>query len=180
MTIRSFRDYSEHEVVNLFAMNEDSNKGTFVTAIGEGFNSSSNPVFGDDSNLDGSISARFNVPHLVEPAPSGTPKHMVLGMTLKDVRQRDENGYPLKWEPRKAAERDYVISGQSLPIVKRGVFLYSGIEGDTSFGDLLSVSSSGDGALEVLASTNPSNPLVVAKALGPKDNNGYTLIQIDL
>ena len=102
---------------------------------------------------------------------------MVLGMTLKDVRSVDENGYPLKFEPRKAAERDLIISGEAVPVVKRGVFLYSGIEGSPVFGDGLAISDAGDGSLKVVA---PGNTSAVAKALGPKDVNGFALIDIKL
>lgn len=176
-TIRPFRDYSEHEVINLFALQGESNKGTFVTAAASGFDLSAPSDFGDDSFIDGAISARFNVANKVVAAPSGTAPAMVLGMTLKDVRSVDENGYPLKFEPRKAAERDVVISGEAVPVVKRGVFLYSGVVGTPAFGSGLAISDAGDGSLKVVA---PGSASAVAKALGPKDSNGFVLIDIKL
>jgi hypothetical protein len=177
MTIRPFRDYSEHEVINLFALQGESNKGTFVTAAASGFDLSAEAAFGDDSFINGTVSARFNVANKVVAAPSGTAPAMVLGMTLKDVKSVDENGYPLKFEPRKAAERDLVISGEAVPVVKRGVFLYSGVVGTPAFGSGLAVSDAGDGSLKVVA---PGNASAVAKALGPKDENGFVLIDIKL
>ena len=177
MTIRPFRDYSEHEVINLFALQGESNKGTFVTAAVSGFDLTAPSAFQDDSFIDNTISARFNVPNKVVAAPSGTAAAMVLGMTLKDVRSVDENGYPLKFEPRKAAERDLIISGEAVPVVKRGMFLYSGIEGNPVFGDGLAISDAGDGSLQVVA---PGDANAVAKALGPKDVNGFALIDIKL
>ncbi len=129
-TIRPFRDYDEHEVINLFAFDGGlGNKGTFVTAVGNGFDLSKEAAFGNDSFIDGTVSARFNVASKVTAAPSGTVPAKVLGMMLKDVRSVDENGYPLKFEPRKAAERDVIISGEAVPVVKRGLFLYSGVAG---------------------------------------------------
>jgi hypothetical protein len=177
MTIRPFRDYSEHEVINLFALQGESNKGTFVTAAVSGFDLSAESAFGDDSFINGTVSARFNVANKVVAAPSGTAPAMVLGMTLKDVKSVDENGYPLKFEPRKAAERDVVISGEAVPVVKRGVFLYSGVVGNPAFGSGLAVSDAGDGSLKVVA---PGSASAVAKALGPKDSNGFVLIDIKL
>ena len=177
MTIRPFRDYSEHEVINLFALEGETNKGTFVTAKNNGFDLTAQPNFENDSFIDNTISARFNVANRLIAAPSGTIPSMVLGMTLKDVRSVDENGYPLKFEPRKAAERDLIISGEAVPVVKRGVFLYSGIEGSPVFGDGLAISDAGDGSLKVVA---PGNTSAVAKALGPKDVNGFALIDIKL
>lgn len=177
MTIRPFRDYSEHEVINLFALEGEGNKGTFVTAAGNGFDLSAEAAFGDDSFINGTVSARFNVANKVVAAPSGTAPSMVLGMTLKDVKSVDENGYPLKFEPRKAAERDLVISGEAVPVVKRGVFLYSGVVGTPAFGSGLAISDAGDGSLKVVA---PGSASAVAKALGPKDSNGFVLIDIKL
>ena len=180
MTIRPFRDYSEHEVINLFALNGEGNKGTFVTADGPGFDLLAQSNFDDDSLIQNTISARFNVANRVIPAPAGTIPALVLGMTLKDVKSVDENGYPLKFEPRKAAERDVVISGEAVPVVKRGVFLYEGIDetdGFCAFGSGLAISDAGDGSLKVVA---PGDPSAVAKALGPKDSNGFALIDIKL
>lgn len=108
-TIRPFRDYDEHEVINLFALQGEGNKGTFVTAVGSGFDLSAPSAFGNDSFIDGTVSSRFNVSSRVAPAASGTLATSVLGMTLKDVRSVDENGYPLKFEPRKAADRKSVV-----------------------------------------------------------------------
>lgn len=174
-TIRPFRDYDEHEVVNLFAFDGGlANKGTFVTAAGSGFDLSAEAAFGNDSFIDGTVSARFNVASKVAPAASGTPASSVLGMMLKDVRSVDENGYPLKFEPRKAAERDVVISGEAVPVVKRGLFLYSGVFGTPAFGSGLAVNANGELRVDNTAST------MVAKALGPKDTNGFVLIDIKL
>ena len=53
-------------------------------------------------------------------------KDVPLGMLLYDVREDDENGEKLIFNPRKAAENDYVISGQAVPILTRGIVLYSG------------------------------------------------------
>lgn len=181
MTIRPFRDYSEHEVVNLFALQGEGNKGTFVTAVGSGFDLNTPSAFDENSSIAGTVSSRFNVPHKLKAAPSGTAPAMILGMTLKDVKSVDENGYPLKFEPRKAAERDLVISGEAVPVVKRGVFLYSGIAepggSKCAFGSGLAVSDADDGSLKVVAA---GSALAVAKALGPKDANGFALIEIKL
>jgi hypothetical protein len=180
MNIKPFRDYDEHEVINLFAVSGASvNKGCFVKAVGSGFNSDANSVFDDNSNIDSAYSARFNVPHLVGPAPSGTYSNQVLGMLLKDVRSVDENGYPLKFEPRKAAEMDVVISGQAAPIVKRGIFLYSGIAGTPGAGSGLAISNDDEGGLKVVDAVSDPE-FVVAIALGPKNTEGYALIDVKL
>lgn len=181
MNIKPFRDYDEHEVINLFAVDGESvNKGCFVTAATSGFNPDSPAAFDDNSYLSSVTSARFNVPHLVVPAASGSPRFSVLGMLLKDVRQVDENGYPLKFEHRKAAEMDVVISGEAAPIVKRGIFLYSGISGAPAAGSGLAISDAGDGSLKTIAATGANVEKIVAVALGTKNSDGYTLIDLKL
>ena len=181
-TIRPFRDYDEHEVINLFALSGLANKGTFVTAVGSGFNFETVSAFDDNSFINGTVSARFNVPHLLAPAGSGVAASSVLGMTLKTVAAVDENGYPLKFEPKKAAERDLIISGEAVPVVKRGLFLYSGVVGTPAFGSGLALSDAGDGSLKTVnpAASGFDDTKVVAKALGPKDSNGFVLIDIKL
>lgn len=181
MNIKPFRDYDEHEVINLFAVSGESvNKGCFVSAVGSGFNLKTASTYDENSIIDGVKSARFNVPHVVAPAASGVSKYAVLGMLLKDVRTVDENGYPLKFEPRKAAEMDVVISGEAAPIVKRGIFLYSGISGNPAAGSGLALSDAGDGSLKTIATTGTNAEKVVAIALGPKNDDGYALIDLKL
>jgi hypothetical protein len=177
MTIRPFRDYSEHEVLNLFALDGEGSKGMFVTAVGSGFDLSADSAYSDDSFIDGTVSSRFDIAAKVTAAPSGSLPKQIIGMTLKDVKSVDENGYPLKFEPSKAAERDVVISGQAVPLVKRGIFLYSGIEGAPSAGNGLAVSDLGDGSLKVVGAGHAA---AVGRALGPKDANGFCLIEIKL
>ena len=178
--LKPFRDYSEHDVLNLFTLDGEYPAGTFVTAKADGFVSDANPLFADDSFVEGSLSARFTVPAIAKACDPNTPANKVIGMTLKDLKNRDENGYPLKWEPKKAAERDVVISGEAVPIVRRGVFLYKGIEsvGQINFGDQLGISAVGGTRLVVLDA--PSSNLVVGRTLGTPDKDGFTLIQIDL
>jgi hypothetical protein len=137
-TLRPFRDYSEHEVLNLFAYSgaaESSSvivtKGAAVKLSAEGFtvgptsSSANQPI-----DLLGPVGAtfplsdsqRFGVRPKVTLATSGD----VLGLTLLDVRELDENGEKLIFNPRKAAEMNVVISGQAVPVLTRGVVLYSG------------------------------------------------------
>lgn len=137
-TLRPFRDYSEHEVLNLFAYSgaaEGSSviltRGAAVKLSAEGFtvgptSSSAN----QPTELLGNVGAafplsqsqRFGVRPKVTLATSGD----VLGLTLLDVRELDENGEKLIFNPRKAAEMNVVISGQAVPVLTRGVVLYSG------------------------------------------------------
>lgn len=138
-TLRPFRDYDEKDVINLYTYSGavvDSTyqilatKGTLVKIAGDGFRNDSEPL-----EMLGNFGA-FSVSNWVGQRYGVVPKVTVcntpatdnpLGMLLFDVRELDENQLPLKYNPRKAAEMEAVISGQAVPIVTRGTFLYSGV-----------------------------------------------------
>lgn len=172
--IRPFRDYDEHEVVNLFGVSGSYpiNKGTFVK-IAVGWNSE------QEIRLMGSIGAsypnavneRFGVSAWVTPTSSG---ELPLGMILRDCKEVDENGYPLKWDQSKADAIGCVVSGQANPILRRGMVLYSGINGTVAAGTKLYTTAGGELA------TSGTSAHYVGKALGPKDTLGFALIDIDL
>jgi hypothetical protein len=72
---------------------------------------------------------------------------------------------------------DVVITGQAVPVLTRGVVLYSGIVGTPSFGSGAAISDLGDGSLKVVAS-NAANR--VGKFLGPKNAAGHALLKVEL
>lgn len=155
-TLSPFRDYSEHDVINLFSYsgNQDANgviasKGTVVKVVGSGFmpvavNGGTIPVNSVDglgASYANTVSQRWAVTSKVSAAASG---ENAIGIILYDVRELDENGEKLVFNPRKAAEMNVVTSGQAVPVLTRGVITYSGAE-------ILGSSSPGDG---VYLSTN--------------------------
>lgn len=130
-TLRPFRDYDEKDVINLYAWSGSIpvQKGTLVKIGGEGFRpdrEDSQELLGNygDFSVSNVVSQRYGViPKVVVADAADKP----LGLMLFDVRETDENGELLKYRPRKAAEMEAVLSGQAVPIVTRGTFLYSGI-----------------------------------------------------
>lgn len=100
-------------------------------------------------------------------------------MLLYSVKEEDENGEKLKFNPRKAAEMEVVLSGQAVPVVTKGVFLYSGatIVGQT-LGAGVPLYSDANGLLTTGKGGNDQK--VVAQALGPVDSTYNTcLIKLD-
>ena len=175
--LKPFRDYDEHDVINLFAVNaESANKGTVVTADGNGVNFKNATSLDDLSPYANTLSAQFNVPWTVSPAASGAAKGSIVGLLLKDVRRYDENGEQLIFNPRKAAEMDVIITGQACPILTKGLVLVSGIVGTPGFGSGAAVSDAGDGDLKVVAYSSAT----VGKFLGPKNDEGYALLKVEL
>jgi hypothetical protein len=137
--LRPFRNYSEHDVIGVFTYSgaaESSSvvltKGAVVKVEGAGFQPYSTNDLGSPIESLGSVGASYNnvvsnrygLTSKVSLASSGSRP---LGLTLLDVRELDENGEKLVFNPRKAAEMNVVVSGQSVPVLTRGVVLYSGV-----------------------------------------------------
>ena len=87
----------------------------------------------------------------------------------------DENAIPLKYNPRKASELEACISGQTVPIVMRGTFLYSGLTGTILGGAPIFAATSG----AMTAQNNASSSLTqVGIALGGTGADGSALIRL--
>lgn len=117
-----FRQYDEQEVVNLYSLNGTGVAGTFVKM--QTFNPEDTDGFGSSvvgANFAGTKNVRYNVKNTVTPITSGDTKYAILGVTLYDTREYDENGNMLVYNPHKAAEMNVVISGQAVPVLSRGI-----------------------------------------------------------
>ena len=130
--LKPFRDYSEHDVINLFAFGDkDVTLGT-TTVIYAGSavkvqtgwsNTNELQMLGDvGAAYANTVSERYGVSADVQYTEGGADE-AALGLTLYDVREYDENGEALKFNPRKQDELQSVLSGQAVPIATRGVFL---------------------------------------------------------
>jgi hypothetical protein len=180
--LRPFRDYSEHEVLNLFTYSGAPEstavmltKGGAVKLSAEGFttgptsSSANQPIdfLGDvGAAFPLSFSPRFGVRPKVTLATSGD----VLGLTLMDVRELDENGEKLIFNPRKAAEMNVVISGQAVPVLTRGVVYYSGSAIANATAGQYAVVSGSAGEL-ANTSTLRTNEVAVGRFLGNAVSN---------
>ena len=123
--LRPFRDYSEHDVINLFAFGDDAQAlGTTdvvqagsVVKVKTGWTNGAETEFLGDvgASFNNTVSQRYGVTAEVEYTDGGADE-AALGITLYDVREFDENGEALKFNPRKAAELQAVLSGQAVPV----------------------------------------------------------------
>ena len=102
----------------------------------------------------------------------------ILGITLFDQRETDENGELLKFRPHKAAELEAVISGQAMPVVRKGLFAISGVQtgnglvGSVTAGTKLYAGVSG-------AFTSFVSGSAIGLALGSTDANNATIVFFD-
>lgn len=121
-----FRDYDEHEVINLFALDGLAPAGTLVKA------SVFNPML-EVANAfattpvgyvyGGVTTYRWINQNKVVVAQSGDSRNQVLGLTLYDVKETNDHGQPLIFQPdREKDVKEIVISGETVPIVRRGLF----------------------------------------------------------
>jgi hypothetical protein len=182
------RTYDERDVINVYALSgyvADTTtviyRGLVVKVAGNGWMADAqNPIefLGGPSAFQPSnvVSQRYGVGPKMVPTNAGD---VALGMTLYDIRETDENGELLKFRPRKAAEMEACISGQAVPVVRKGMFHISGlttgngITGAITAGSQLYVGA--NGTLSSLASG-----AAVGIALGSTDSHGGTIVYFDV
>ena len=187
--LRPFRDYDEHDVLNLFAFGDDAvSLGTTdvvyagsVVKIKTGWKNDdeTQDMIGNvGAGYDNTVSQRWGVTAEVEYCNGGaeTP----LGITLFDVREYDENEEALKFNPRKQDELQAVLTGQAVPVATKGTFLFATgawVADGAAVTAGASIYASGDGQVTpTLASVNTK----VGKALGGPDSDGAVLVKLEL
>ncbi len=120
--LKPFRDYSEHEVINLFALDAGSgNKGQFVSPVSFDPDNHSNYgalIPGIPSNA---WTADYVVNARVKLSASGATDS--IGMLLFDVRTTLPylNQPANLADPVRLAEQQVVPSGRAVPIMSRGI-----------------------------------------------------------
>ena len=131
--LRPFRDYDEKDVINLFSYNATAENLTGsdkwkkpgeLVDITTGW--STDVDMWDNSGTIGNtyantVSPRFN--NLAKVGAVADAGDWALGMLLHGVQEDDENGELLKYNPAKAAELQVVTWGQTVPVVRKGIFL---------------------------------------------------------
>jgi len=197
-SLRPFRQHAETDVINLFTLQDDDgdivasyadlkadgakmSKGILVSVKGNGWKNTDDPVNKTGIGTPGAsytntTSFRYGATAAVEPYKAGEEP---IGITLWDVAEVDENGEKLLYHPRKAAEMQAVVSGQAVPILTKGIILYSGLMSadPPSAGDPVYADKTQGGQLHKGLQTNAPR---VGTALCNVDANGFQLIKIDL
>lgn len=179
MKLKPFRDYSEHEVVNLYAAQEgDLEGGTFVSLVS--FDPDNHSSFGVamPHTTAHAHASDYVVNAKVKQATANTG---VLGITLFDVKST--LAYPFNTpaylaDPTRLAEQQVVPSGRAVPVLKRGMVELSGFSGVPLPGlaAVIILSGAGSGMLGVAAAgTTPR----VGTWLSQSGRDGAALLQVD-
>jgi len=187
--LEPFRDYSEHDVLNLFAFGDSAVAlgTTDVVYAGSCVKvktgwSNSNEVQDMIGNVgagyNNTVSQRWGVASDVEYTDGGADE-AALGITLYDVREYDENGEALKFNPRKQDELQCSLTGQAVPIATRGVFLMATGAWASSAGILQNqdVFATGNGQVTNLGAKAVNNR--IGRTLGGPSTDGSVLVKFD-
>lgn len=117
-----FRDYSEHETVNLFSKDVTGVAGELVKIV------RSNPSDTDGwsntnvgADFDRIVSLRYEVKDKIKATEGTENKYEVLGLTLFPTLEWDENGVPLKYNEQRKRELQAVLSGEASPVLTEGL-----------------------------------------------------------
>jgi len=178
MNLKPFRSYEEASVINLYSLAEASgNAGDMVQF------QSWNPTDSDgyDSNQNLAPFAGMTIPRYVDKAKvalvtSGNTA-IAAGALLWDVRANDALGRPLIYDAQRWNELQVVYSGQTVPILKRGIVIVSGYEGTAAAGSGIAAGDSTAGAWKVVGPAVTPN---CGKWLSQSGSDGYAVAFLDV
>ena len=154
MSIRilPFRQYSDNDVVNLYALDNNSvldsttgvgsgDAGVFVSITDGNWNN--DPVTYQTNDYLGNTNYPFvggstMYPEVNLKINAATSGHHPLGITLFQTAKNDENGEKLLYNPTKQTELQAMLPGQAVPVATKGIFTLcsSGFDGPVSAYDI--------------------------------------------
>ena len=186
-----FRDYNEHDVINLYSCDIVANKGTLVKPIrspqdsGGSDTSTAGPLkLGSDrsgGSFTNSVNNLFDIVGQVTPVVNWDDAPSPIGVLLLSVKEVDENGEKLIFNPRKAAEMNVVLPKiNAVPILTKGIIRVNDIDttnrsgggGNPDIGDFAYV---GDGG-----KIGTDGVVAIGRFLSKKDENGYCLVKLSM
>lgn len=176
MKLKPFRDYSEHDVVNLFALTTASGDAGQAVKVAVGWKNNDIHSFSNmNSQIPNVYMPRHSVNARVALTVSGDAKPF--GMLLYGIREKGYLDYPLIFDTVRKEEMQVVVSGEAVPIVRKGLFLVSGFAGTPNIGSGVSPSDSNAGEWKVTNGTAAANNF--GEFLGPVDAQGFALVQVN-
>lgn len=121
-----FRQYSEQDVINIYSLDTATGQaGSLVRVSAGDLNKETVELvnYGFTNQMGHATSLYPQVPlKLTKVTATG---QAVLGIMLRDVRTEDENGENLLFYPQKKDELQCVVSGETVPVATRGLFMYN-------------------------------------------------------
>lgn len=121
-----FRQYDEHDVINMFALDAATGEAGSLVKISSA-NLNSDPIelvnYGFTNNMGHATSMYPQVP--LKLTKVGGTGEQALGILLRDVRSTDENGENLLFYAEKKDELQAVVSGEAVPVLTRGFVMFN-------------------------------------------------------
>ena len=139
LRILPFRQYSDHDVVNLFSViASDVNTATTDSGAGDAGvfvkvadgNFDADPITYQTNSYLGDTSYPFlgtteMYPEVNLKITGAADEDHCIGMTLFQTAKNDENGEKLLYNPQKQEELQAMLPGQAVPIATKGIFTLS-------------------------------------------------------
>jgi len=198
-----FRQYDENDVVNLFALQTSTNllatkphvdgdnaDGVLVSV--QNGNMNDNDVINTSNGLNGTFFNSYSSPIgrnaypenplKIAPATSGSA---VLGVTLRQTLNIDENNEQLLYNPVKKDELQAVLSGQTVPVLSKGLITVTSNAVTSAQANDIKVGSklASRQGMFIEAKADDKNPIGICIATGHrganKDGPSYGAIQPD-
>ena len=124
-----FRSYDDNDVINFYSLDTITGEAGSVVAVSEA-NLDLQPVeYTSRGDSDSWVEQQGNALSLYPQVPYKVTKCVAtgatvhpLGILLRDVRAKDENGENLLYYPEKREELQCVVSGEAVPIATKGIF----------------------------------------------------------
>lgn len=205
-----FQQKAENDVINLYSLVNTGEMGTIVSVDSANLDETDGWDYGNapGASYDGIHSFRYETKLKVRPCASGDKASQVLGLTLFNVLEYDENGEKYLYYPQKAKENHVVVSGKTVPVATKGVFTISasgytnGTGNLPQVGDLIVPANSAEGKVAFMSEaevgpreyydssvtgfvTNTSvsyyDDQVLGKVIGTGSRHGgYAMIKLDI
>lgn len=158
----------EHDRISFYSLDQTGIAGQLVKIATGSANPQSTATdgFGGTAvgaSYNGTYSNRYETNWKVTPTASGDTRYSAIGFTELSTLEYDENGMPLKYNAQRAKEIGAVVSGESVPVVKRApLFAVWGNYIDQSMGapqpgHVVVISRSGNGLIGAVDPTIAGN-----------------------
>lgn len=177
--------FDEHEVVSLFSKDVTGIGGELVKIV----TGAANPQNADGWALNSAVGAsianvisqRYETKMKVTATVSGDTVYQAIGFTELSTLEFDENQQPLRYNERRAKEIGAVISGETVPIVTKGIIGLWGQYIDSSLGavqpgNLVVISRSGQGLVAAVDPTNSKHFQTAATGVSNQEYHSQQVI----
>lgn len=181
--LKPFRQYSEHDVINMFATTGVLDKGTLVAVNAAAGNTNLFQNTGATVTPYQTVTTAFGLPpayayhkrgEVAWTVKAAGPTDVCIGMLLYDVKETNRHGENFRYQPTyERYEQQISLVGEATPIVRRGLFMTDNIMGTAALGSGFTAS----GGKLVPQTYSKSTSLGVF--LSTEDADGHALIALN-